>query len=105
MTLRPRTVFFGGGTPSLLPPGEMRRLLDGLRERFDLTGVEEWTVEVNPATADVEYLRMLVAGGVDRVSFGAQSFDSRDLKCWSDITRPATLRGRSGWRGRRACRE
>ena len=80
VTLRPRTVFFGGGTPSLLPPGEMRRLLDGLRERFDLTGVEEWTVEVNPATADVEYLRMLVAGGVDRVSFGAQSFDSRDLK-------------------------
>src|SRR5438067_5679364 len=37
--VRPRTVFFGGGTPSLLPRGEMRRLLMGLRERFDFSGV------------------------------------------------------------------
>ena len=80
VALRPRTVFFGGGTPSLLPADEMRRLIAGLHDCFDLSRVDEWTVEVNPATADVEYLRMLVAGGVDRVSFGAQSFDARDLK-------------------------
>src|SRR5215208_2351426 len=45
---RPRTVFFGGGTPSLLPPALMRRLIEGLHVRFDLSGVDEWTVEVNP---------------------------------------------------------
>lgn len=76
---RPTTVFFGGGTPSLLPHGAMRRLLDGLAARFDLSGVREWTVEVNPATADAEYLRMMRACGVDRVSLGAQSFDRQDL--------------------------
>src|SRR6266849_5498410 len=48
--VQPRTVFFGGGTPSLLPLESMRRLIAGLRERFDLTGVDEWTIECNPAT-------------------------------------------------------
>src|SRR6478609_2419546 len=47
-TVRPRTVFFGGGTPSLLPVEQMRRLICGLRDRFDLSQVNEWTVEVNP---------------------------------------------------------
>lgn len=78
-SIRPRTVFFGGGTPSLLPLADMQRLLVGLSVRFDLSAVEEWTVEVNPATADLEYCRMLRAAGVDRLSFGAQSFDPADL--------------------------
>src|SRR5438477_752010 len=72
---RLRTVFFGGGTPSLLPLDAMRRLLTGLRARFDFAGVDEWTIEVNPATARAEYCRMLRENGVDRLSFGAQSFD------------------------------
>ena len=79
LTLRPDTVFFGGGTPSLLPIGEMDRLLSGMAERFDLSGVREWTVEVNPATADAAYLRMMRRRGVDRISFGAQSFDAAEL--------------------------
>jgi oxygen-independent coproporphyrinogen-3 oxidase len=78
--VRPRTVFFGGGTPSLLPGEEMRRLILGLRDRFDLSRVDEWTVEVNPATASTEYCRMLRESGVDRLSFGAQSFDPAELK-------------------------
>jgi oxygen-independent coproporphyrinogen-3 oxidase len=77
--LRPRTVFFGGGTPSLLPLEMMDRLLTELRLRFDLTAVEEWTVEINPATAEVEYCRMLREHGVDRLSFGAQSFNPAEL--------------------------
>lgn len=77
--LRPETVFFGGGTPSLLPYSAMQRLLEGLARRFDLSGVHEWTVEVNPATADGDYLRMMRECGVDRVSLGAQSFDRADL--------------------------
>ncbi|HEX8325006.1 MAG TPA: radical SAM family heme chaperone HemW [Tepidisphaeraceae bacterium] len=77
---RPTTVFFGGGTPSLLPLASMRRLIEGLHERLDLSAVEEWTVEVNPATADAAYLEMLRCVGVDRLSFGAQSFDVAELK-------------------------
>lgn len=77
--LEVRTVFFGGGTPSLLPADQMRRLLEGLAQRFDLSGVREWTVEVNPATADADYLAMMRQCGVDRVSIGAQSFDRNEL--------------------------
>ncbi len=79
-TIQPRTIFFGGGTPSLLPLDAMRRLLQQLRKRFDLSRVEEWTVEVNPATAQADYCQMLRAGGVDRLSFGAQSFNATELQ-------------------------
>src|SRR5665213_1255045 len=77
--LKPATVFFGGGTPSLLPLASMKRLIAGLHARFDLSAVNEWTVEVNPATADADYLAMLREAGVDRLSFGAQSFDRAEL--------------------------
>jgi oxygen-independent coproporphyrinogen-3 oxidase len=77
--IRPRTVFFGGGTPSLLPLEEMRRLIDGLRQRFDFSLLDEWTVEANPATVSLEYCAMLRECGVDRLSFGAQSFDKAQL--------------------------
>ena len=73
------TIFFGGGTPSLLPLATMRRLLIGLKKRFDVSQLSEWTVEVNPATAAGDYCRMLREEGVDRLSFGAQSFDRAEL--------------------------
>jgi len=76
---RPKTVFFGGGTPSLLPMGDMKRLIAGLREVFDCSEVNEWTIECNPATVSGEYLQMLRESGVDRLSFGAQSFDRAEL--------------------------
>ena len=79
-TPRPRTVFFGGGTPTLLSPEQMGRLISGLRERFDFSRLEEWTVEANPATVRRDYCEMLRAAGVDRLSFGAQSFDRDELK-------------------------
>jgi oxygen-independent coproporphyrinogen-3 oxidase len=75
----PRTVFFGGGTPTLLPLENMRRLIAGLRERFDFSNCDEWTVEANPATVSLEYCRMLKDCGVNRMSFGAQSFNPSDL--------------------------
>ena len=78
--VRPRTVFFGGGTPSLLPVEQMRRLIRGLRGRFDCSLLNEWTVECNPATVSAEYAMMLHEEGVDRLSFGAQSFDEDELK-------------------------
>ena len=76
---RIRTIFFGGGTPSLLPLEAMRRLIASLKRRFDLTAVREWTVEINPATAAPDYCRMLRDSGVDRLSFGAQSFNRAEL--------------------------
>ena len=78
-TARPRTIFFGGGTPTLLPVEQMRRLIVGLRKRFDFSLVDEFTVEANPATLSDEFAAMLREAGVDRLSFGAQSFDRAEL--------------------------
>jgi oxygen-independent coproporphyrinogen-3 oxidase len=78
-TFQPRTIFFGGGTPSLLPIEQMSRLIEGLKQRIDFSQLREWTVEVNPATASAEYCNMLRENGVDRLSFGAQSFDRNEL--------------------------
>lgn len=78
-SIQPRTVFFGGGTPSLLPLPHMLRLLSGLKQRFDLSAVDEWTLEVNPATANPDYCHMLRQHGVNRLSFGGQSFDRAEL--------------------------
>jgi oxygen-independent coproporphyrinogen-3 oxidase len=77
--VRPTTIFFGGGTPSLLPLEAMRRLLAGLRKRLDLSQVDEWTIEVNPATLNAPYADMLRTMGVNRLSFGAQSFNRMEL--------------------------
>src|SRR4051794_40405893 len=77
--VRPRTVFFGGGTPTLLPLDQMRRLIGGLRDRFDFSDLQEWTTEANPATVDKAYCQMLRESGIDRISFGAQSFDRSEL--------------------------
>lgn len=101
--IEPETVFFGGGTPSLLPLVEMRRLLRGLRERFDFSRLNEWTVEVNPATAALDYCEMLREAGVDRLSFGAQSFDPTELKLLErhhdpeDVPRSVDIARRAGF--------
>jgi oxygen-independent coproporphyrinogen III oxidase len=78
-TTRLRTIFFGGGTPTLLPVEQMRRLILGLGQRFDFSLVDEFTVEANPATLSDEFAAMLREVGVDRMSFGAQSFDRAEL--------------------------
>jgi oxygen-independent coproporphyrinogen-3 oxidase len=80
VSIRPHTVFFGGGTPTLLPIESMSRLIAGLKDRIDFAGVEEWTIEANPATVSAEYCAMLRSTGVDRLSFGGQSFNREELK-------------------------
>jgi oxygen-independent coproporphyrinogen-3 oxidase len=80
LRLRPRTIFFGGGTPTLLPIAAMRDLLSALRGLLDCSLLNEWTVEANPATVTAEYCQMLRSEGVDRISFGAQSFNAAELK-------------------------
>jgi len=72
--LRPAsTVFFGGGTPTLLPPGDLARMLDGVRHAFGLTPGAEATVEANPDTVSPAMTRELAAAGVTRLSIGMQS--------------------------------
>ena len=77
--LRPRTVFFGGGTPSLLNLQQWERILKAM-ERLNLLGAAEWTVECNPATVSADKARLLRDWGVNRVSMGVQSFDAALLE-------------------------
>lgn len=72
--LRPaQTVFFGGGTPTLLPAGDLVRMLGDVRDAFGLADGAEVSVEANPDSIDAAGLAALRAGGVTRVSFGMQS--------------------------------
>lgn len=73
------TVFFGGGTPSLLPLQHLEAIIGAMHERFELAPGAEVTLEANPGTIDVDYLRGLVALGVNRLSFGVQSFHDDEL--------------------------
>jgi oxygen-independent coproporphyrinogen-3 oxidase len=73
------SVFVGGGTPTLLPPGDLGRLLGRLRGLLDVAPDAEVTVEANPETVDQQVADGLAAAGVTRVSMGAQSFDDRVL--------------------------
>ncbi|MFD5918702.1 radical SAM family heme chaperone HemW [Kitasatospora sp. NPDC058201] len=68
-----RTVFLGGGTPTLLPAGDLVRMLAAIREEFGLADGAEVTTEANPESVDPAYLAELHAGGYNRVSFGMQS--------------------------------
>ena len=73
--LRPRTVFFGGGTPTLLTLRHWEQIFAAMA-RLNLLGADEWTVECNPATLSLNKARLLRAGGVNRVSMGVQSFNA-----------------------------
>ncbi|WP_405372824.1 MULTISPECIES: radical SAM family heme chaperone HemW [unclassified Microbacterium] len=68
-----QTVFFGGGTPTLLPPGDLARMLDGVREAFGIAPGAEVTVEANPDTMTDAVAQTLAEAGVTRLSIGMQS--------------------------------
>ena len=72
---RVNTVFFGGGTPTLMTGGQIRRIMDTLRACFDLAPDAEITMEGNPGTLSVENLAAYRAAGVNRLSLGVQSMD------------------------------
>ena len=67
------TVFFGGGTPTVLAAADLVRVLDGIRTRFGLADGAEVTTEANPDSVTPASLRALAAGGFNRISFGMQS--------------------------------
>ena len=74
------TVFFGGGTPSLLDPGEVRELVEACRRAYDLSPDSEITLETNPETVTPQKMEGFRNAGVNRISFGVQSFDDQELE-------------------------
>ncbi|MFL0409653.1 radical SAM family heme chaperone HemW [Microbacterium paludicola] len=91
--LRPaRTVFFGGGTPTLLPAGDLGRMLDGVRDAFGLAGGAEVTVEANPDTVTPAVARELAASGVNRMSIGMQSSVPHVLAALDRTHTPSNVR-------------
>lgn len=83
-TFAPRSVLIGGGTPTILAPRQLSRLMDLLRRSFDLSGCRQFSVEAEPGTIlgaeGLEKLKVLRAAGADRISMGVQSFDDGVLK-------------------------
>lgn len=74
------TIFFGGGTPSLLPADSVGRILDVLRSAYFVAADGEISLEANPGTVDLEKLHGLHAAGVNRLSFGVQSSNPEELR-------------------------
>jgi coproporphyrinogen III oxidase-like Fe-S oxidoreductase len=77
--LRPRTIFFGGGTPSLLHLRQWEAILEAMA-RLHLLGAAEWTVECNPATVSADKAKLLRDYGVNRISMGVQSLNESLLE-------------------------
>jgi oxygen-independent coproporphyrinogen-3 oxidase len=74
------TIYFGGGTPSLLFPNQIERILKTVYENFSVASTAEITMEMNPATLTLAKARNFRSLGINRASFGAQTFDDNELK-------------------------
>lgn len=74
------SIYFGGGTPSLLPTEQIEGLIAHARQLFDCSAVEEITLEANPDDLTEEYINQLRATSINRISLGIQSFDDRVLQ-------------------------
>ncbi|QQL43787.1 radical SAM family heme chaperone HemW [Sulfuriroseicoccus oceanibius] len=79
-TLAPKTIYFGGGTPSLLSRTHLSRLFERMHDILDLSALQEWTFEANPRTFTPEKLQLMRDAGVSRVSLGVQSWRPEQLK-------------------------
>jgi oxygen-independent coproporphyrinogen-3 oxidase len=86
------SVFLGGGTPSLFPPAAIGRLIDGIRDRFDLADDAEITMEANPGTVESGDPAGYRDAGINRLSIGAQSFSDGALERLGRIHRSAAIR-------------
>jgi len=75
-----RSIFIGGGTPSLFSPKSIGRLLQAVRSRTNLSPMAEITIEANPGTVDNDHIQGYSQAGINRISFGIQSFNDKHLK-------------------------
>ena len=78
--LVPTTIYFGGGTPTALTTAQLEFLLQGFRQRVDLSSLKEWTIEANPGSVSARKATLLRNLGVTRISLGVQSWDDKLLK-------------------------
>ncbi|MEG6585811.1 radical SAM family heme chaperone HemW [Dendrosporobacter sp. 1207_IL3150] len=74
------TVFIGGGTPTILPAGLLENLMENLQKNFNISSNAEISIEANPGTVEESKLKLLRSAGVNRISFGVQSFSNDLLK-------------------------
>lgn len=74
------TIFFGGGTPTILPPASLDKILGRVKTQFNLSTDCEITIEANPATIEQDTLAQIRSAGFNRISIGVQSFDADELK-------------------------
>jgi oxygen-independent coproporphyrinogen-3 oxidase len=81
------TVFLGGGTPSLLTPDQLERILTAVRKSYRVQDGAEISMEVNPGTADLERLQAYRGAGINRLSIGVQSVDDAELALLGRIHR------------------
>lgn len=86
------TVYFGGGTPTLLPTSVLAGLLSSVKTHYGVTDTAEITLECNPATADEAALRTLREAGFNRLSIGAQSFDDGELAALGRVHHSQAIR-------------
>ena len=91
------TIFFGGGTPTLLPARDLVRIVDAISGRFSLERRCEITVEANPDSVTKESLATLRAGGINRISFGMQSAVPHVLKVLDRTHRSENLVSATQW--------
>ncbi|MFH7242754.1 MAG: radical SAM family heme chaperone HemW [Spirulina sp.] len=75
-----QTVFFGGGTPSLLSVAQVQRILAGLNQRFGIDPEAEISMEMDPGTFDLDHLKGYLGAGVNRISLGVQALEDRILE-------------------------
>ncbi len=87
-----RTVFIGGGTPSLLSSEAMHMLMDGVRARVPLSPSAEITMEANPGTVEADRFSGYQRAGINRISIGVQSFSPEKLTCLGRIHGPEEAR-------------
>jgi oxygen-independent coproporphyrinogen-3 oxidase len=97
------TVYIGGGTPSLLPPGLLAEILDCLFDSFPVAKDAEITCELNPGTLTDEFLHMLHSRHVNRLSLGAQARQEKLLQtlgrihCWEEVEDSVSMARRAGF--------
>ena len=78
--LMPKTIYIGGGTPSILLVGQLERLCESIHRHVCMNSLKEWSVEINPGTISSDKLQVLLEAGVNRISMGAQSFNEHVLQ-------------------------
>jgi len=78
--ISPKTIYFGGGTPTALNTSQLEFLLGGFHDRLDLSALDEWTIEANPGSVSARKATLLHKLEVNRVSLGVQSWDNKLLE-------------------------